>query len=73
MPNRFVNTDSLSRKGSRKLSYDRLFKKNKDILQDMDLGDRIQALQHTFDCIEGNYKLFYIIEDYKDIISRLDI
>lgn len=40
----------------------RLYKKNRDVLEGMELGDRIQALQHTYDNIE---------QDYQQILSRL--
>lgn len=42
----------------------RLYKKNKDVLVEMELGDRIQALQHTFDAIE---------EDYQQLLSRIQV
>jgi histone acetyltransferase 1 len=40
----------------------RIYKKNKEVLEDMDLGDRINKLQQTFELVE---------EDYLEIITKL--
>ena len=34
----------------------RLYKKNKDVLGEMEFGDRIAALQHTFEAVEQDYR-----------------
>ncbi|KAI8897822.1 acyl-CoA N-acyltransferase [Globomyces pollinis-pini] len=34
----------------------RLYKKNKDALMGMEFGDRLAALQHTFDAVEEDYR-----------------
>lgn len=33
----------------------RLYKKNCEVLEGLDIGDRIAKLQHTFDAVEQDY------------------
>ncbi|KAJ3364635.1 hypothetical protein HDU91_002474 [Kappamyces sp. JEL0680] len=40
----------------------RLYLRNREVLDEMELGDRLQALQHTYDQVE---------EDYRELLSKI--
>lgn len=53
---RLKKYDPKSRQEFRLWVKQRLYKQNKETLMDMEFGDRIAQLQHTFDAVEEDYK-----------------